>query len=97
VQPDALEVVKYLKANNYRIICAEITKNSQPLNQFKLTAKEPLAVILGSENFGISNAVLELSNDILHIDMYGYNSSMSVVQAAAVTLYEITNQFSKIL
>lgn len=93
MQSDSLGVVKSLKNDDFHIISVEITKNSIPLQQYKLTVKQPLAIILGSENFGISDAILELSESILHIDMYGHNSSMSVVQAAAVTLYEITNQF----
>jgi tRNA G18 (ribose-2'-O)-methylase SpoU len=95
VQPHALDVVKSLKANNFQIISVEITENSQPLNNFKLSAKKPIAIVIGSENFGVNDTVIELSDYILHINMYGHNSSMSVVQAGAVALYEITNQLSK--
>lgn len=95
VQPNALDVVKSLKDNNFQIISIEITKSSKPLKDLKLSVEKPIAIVIGSENFGISDAVLELSDNILHIDMYGHNSSMSVVQAATVALYEITNQLSE--
>ena len=39
-------------------------------------------------NFSIPKA----SDDFIHIDMYGQNSSMNVVQAANIALYEITKQ-----
>ncbi|HCY81920.1 MAG TPA: RNA methyltransferase, partial [Xanthomarina gelatinilytica] len=47
------------------------------------------------ENFGISETVLTLSDAIIHINMFGQNSSMNVVQATSIALYEITKQVSK--
>ena len=49
-------------------------------------------MIVGDENFGISEAVLKVSDTIIHINMFGQNSSMNVVQATTIALYEITKQ-----
>ena len=35
---------------------------------------------------------LRNGNHIIHIDMYGQNSSMNVVQATNIALYEMTKQ-----
>lgn len=84
--------IKELKALNYYLIALEITENSQPLTEFKLNTKQPIALILGDENFGISEAILTQVDAVVHINMFGNNSSMNVVQAASIALYEITKQ-----
>ncbi|GAA4810918.1 TrmH family RNA methyltransferase [Litoribaculum gwangyangense] len=88
----ALTVVQNLKHNDYLILSLEITKNSKPLHSFQFQREKPIALIIGDENFGVSEGILKLSNDIIHIDMFGLNSSMNVVQAANIALYEMTKQ-----
>ena len=92
IQPSALKVVEALKNKNYQIISLEITENSKPIHNFKFSKEKPIALIIGDENFGVSEPVLNQSNATIHIDMYGQNSSMNVVQASNIALYEITKQ-----
>ncbi len=92
VMDNALEVVEVLKKEGYTIVSLEITNNSQPIHSFKFSRKKPIALVIGDENFGVSEDVLKLSDHIIHIDMFGQNSSMNVVQATNITLYEITKQ-----
>ncbi|WP_136481244.1 TrmH family RNA methyltransferase [Cognatitamlana onchidii] len=92
---EALEVTHSLIKDGYKIIALEITKNSKPLHNFKVYKDTPHALLIGDENFGISDELLKLADDIIHIDMYGQNSSMNVVQATNVALYELTKQFLK--
>ncbi len=92
IQDSAAEVVESLKNKGYQIISLEITSTSLPIHNFKFFKNQPIALIIGDENFGISEAILNVSNHIIHIDMYGQNSSMNVVQATNIALYEITKQ-----
>lgn len=89
----ALEEVKTLKSKNYSIISLEITTNSTPIHEFLLTNKNSVALVIGDENFGVSEEILKLSDSVIHIDMYGKNSSMNVVQAANIALYEFSKHF----
>lgn len=91
-----LETIQQLKTENYQIISLEITSNSQPITTFVFSKEHKIALVIGDENFGISEEVLKLSNAIIHINMFGQNSSMNVVQATSVALYEITKQVNKI-
>jgi tRNA G18 (ribose-2'-O)-methylase SpoU len=84
--------VNLFKANDYCIISLEITSKSLPIHKFQFPKKKPIALIVGDENFGVSEAVLKLSDEVIHINMFGQNSSMNVVQAANIALYEITKQ-----
>lgn len=95
LENNTLEVVNELKSNGYFIIALEITSKSEGLVDFKFPKHKPIALIIGDENFGVSDAILNLSDAIIHIDMFGQNSSMNVVQATSVTLYEITKQLKQ--
>jgi tRNA G18 (ribose-2'-O)-methylase SpoU len=87
-----IEVVQNLKAREYTIVSMEITSNSTAIHGLEIIKSNPIAIIIGDENFGVSEAVLKLSDYIVHINMYGENSSMNAVQAATIALYEITKQ-----
>lgn len=86
-------IVENLKTQGYQIISLEITHASQPLHTYIFSKEKPIALVVGDENFGISEGVLKNSDAIIHIDMFGHNSSMNVVQATNIALYEITKQF----
>lgn len=92
VKETVSEVVKEYKNKGYQIVSLEITDNSTSISKAVFSAKKPVALIIGDENFGISEDILKLSNQIIHIDMFGQNSSMNVVQATNIALYEITKQ-----
>jgi len=89
----ALETVTQLKNKGYQIVALEITDTSKALHTCLFTKNQPIALVIGDENFGVSEAILNLSDSVIHIEMFGQNSSMNVVQATSVALYEITKQF----
>ena len=91
---DVNEVVKNLKLSNYFIIALEITDHSNSLCELKLDEHKPIALIIGNENFGISQEILNQCDASVHINMFGNNSSMNVVQATSISLYEITKQLN---
>ena len=78
--------------DTHHLIAIEITDNSSPIQSYILKTDKPIAIIIGDENFGVSETILKQVNDILHIEMFGHNSSMNVVQAANIALYELTKQ-----
>jgi tRNA G18 (ribose-2'-O)-methylase SpoU len=92
VSREASEVVTRLKENGYTIYSLEITETSTPIHSFAFSDEKPIALIVGDENFGVSEAILKQSDAIIHINMFGKNSSMNVVQATNIALYEITKQ-----
>lgn len=88
--------VNKLKLENYCIVALEITNHSKPISKLNLNPKQPVALVLGDEKHGISEEILLLSDMVSHIEMYGHNSSMNVVTAASIALYEITNQLNNL-
>ena len=49
-----------------------------------------LFALVSSIKKAASEVLLQQSNVITHIEMYGQNSSMNVAQATAIALYELT-------
>ncbi len=88
----AVSIVEALKSNNYQIFSLEIAEISKPIHEFQFPIDKPIALVIGDENFGVSETILNMSDAIIHIDMFGQNSSMNVVQATNIALYEITKQ-----
>lgn len=86
-------VIKQLQNNGYTIISLEITEKSQSIHTIDFSQYEKIALVIGDENFGINPETLFESNVIVHIDMFGQNSSMNVVQATNIVFYEITRQY----
>ena len=93
---DIQNTINDYKESNYQLIALEITTDSMPLSNYKIKSNSPIALIIGDENFGVSKNVLGQCHNKLHIDMYGQNSSMNVVQATSITLYEITKQLNSL-
>lgn len=92
IAESASKIIEDLKSKNYQIISLEITNTSKPIHTYKLSKERPIALIVGDENFGISESILKISDAVIHIDMFGQNSSMNVVQATNIALYEMTKQ-----
>jgi len=84
--------ITQLKADGYFVISLEITTNSKPIQTIELPPQRKLALVLGSEQHGISEEILRLSDAVAHIEMFGANSSMNVTQAAAIALFEFTKR-----
>ena len=85
-------VAEYLK--DFEKIALEITTESQKIEDLEVNFNKKIALIIGSEISGISNELLEICNKTVHIEMFGKNSSMNVVQATGIALYEITKKLS---
>ncbi|MFD0861901.1 TrmH family RNA methyltransferase [Sungkyunkwania multivorans] len=90
---DLTRSIADLKEQGYSAIAIEITSSSIPVHRYDFTKHEKIALVLGGENHGVSTSVLQECDSIVHIDMFGKNSSMNVAQAANVCLYEITRQW----
>lgn len=88
---ETADLAIYLTENNFEIIALEIASKSKPLKEVIVPADKKIALLIGSEIDGISDELLKISNQIVHINMFGKNSSMNVVQAASIALYEITS------
>ena len=87
---DSNQVISHLKEENFKLIGLEITDDSQPLKGFDFSITNKIAIFIGNERNGIDFPILKEMDSILHFDLFGKNSSINVVNALSVALYEIT-------
>ncbi len=88
---DLVQTVRYLRESGIRIIaCTEKT----PQEIYDVNFKGPVALILGSEEDGISDALLREADDLAKIPLRGKISSLNVSVAAGVAIYEVIRQQS---
>jgi len=81
--------LQMLKDSGIQIVsCTEKTNNEI----YNINYQIPTAVVLGSEENGISNEYLKLSNEKVKIPILGNIESLNVSVACGVVLYEIVRQ-----
>lgn len=84
-----IDAVNYCKESGLTIVaCSEKTKSY--LGKADFTG--PTCLILGSEERGISQSLMEVANSIVKIKMAGNIESLNVSVAAGMALYEIQRQ-----
>ncbi|HET8859469.1 TrmH family RNA methyltransferase [Marivirga sp.] len=86
----AQKELEKLKDSGYQAIALEITNRSIPIQNVKAKQYKKLVLIVGSERQGISEELLQLCENHYHIPMFGENSSINVVNALAIGLYQIS-------
>jgi 23S rRNA (guanosine2251-2'-O)-methyltransferase len=78
--------INYLKISGIKVVaCTE--KSS--LNIFDADLSKPIAILLGSEENGISPEYLKLCDEKVYIPMKGEVSSLNVGAAGAVAMFEV--------
>ena len=95
LQDDFGELIKSFKENGVRCIGLEITNDSMPIRDIAINPGENIALVVGHEKTGISKTVLDALDLVVHIPMYGLNSSMNVAVATGIGLYEITEKLQR--
>jgi len=81
--------VEFLKDSGLKIICAA-EKSGETVSKAVLTG--PVALILGSEDKGISRELISIADHQVKIPMSGSIGSLNVSVAAGILLYEIVRQ-----
>ncbi len=89
-----LKAVQYLKESGLKVICAD-EHSGKAVNEVHLTG--PSAIIMGSEDKGISRELSALADTAVKIPTTGTIPSLNVSVAAGVFLYEINRQRQQIV
>lgn len=81
------------KLQDFEVIALEITSDSCKIQDLNLASDKKIALLIGNEISGISDQLLATSDQIVHIEMFGKNSSMNVVQATGIALLKSQKNF----
>ena len=86
------DVIQQLRREDYFIYSIEQVENSTRLQNLSLDATKTYAVVFGNEVKGVSQNVVDLSNDCLEIPLFGTKHSLNVSVAAGIVIWEFARQ-----
>ncbi|MEN9445272.1 MAG: hypothetical protein RIS47_2163 [Bacteroidota bacterium] len=89
---DAAQVIADLQQQHTAVFSIEYTNQSASIYRSQFPTKQAIALVLGDEKTGISQAILQ-NTPAVHIPMYGHITSLNVVQAATIILSEYLRQY----
>jgi 23S rRNA (guanosine2251-2'-O)-methyltransferase len=88
-EKDLKKTMKLLRESGIRIVaCTEKTDK----DLYELNLSGPMVLVVGSEEDGISDAILRDADDLARIPLKGKIGSLNVSVAAAVAMYEVVRQ-----
>jgi|ERR1043166_7544528 tRNA G18 (ribose-2'-O)-methylase SpoU len=79
-------IIRDIKSKGVQIVSAELAEKSIPYTNLKPSF--PICLVLGREFDGVSPDVLELSDVIVKLPMFGMSNSLNVALTASVLLYK---------
>lgn len=83
------EAIKFLKNCGYKVFAA--TEKAE-LNYTKVDYTDPVAIVMGGEDMGISMDNLRICDEMIKIPILGNIASLNVAAAATVLMYEVVRQ-----
>jgi 23S rRNA (guanosine2251-2'-O)-methyltransferase len=83
------DTLKFLKDSGLQVLTAS-EKGNDPYH--KIDMNMPLAIVMGSEEDGVSEELMKLSDQLVSIPILGQIKSLNVSVAAGVLLYEAVRQ-----
>lgn len=84
-----IDTIYYLQGSGVKVVAAT-EKTTQ--NVYEISLKEPLAIVMGAEDTGISQGILKVVDDKAKLPMFGEIGSLNVSVACGVFLYEVVRQ-----
>ena len=79
-----------LKADGYQLLVTMPSADAISLPDFSVTNK--IALVMGNEGEGVSQAALEAADYRIHIPMYGFTESFNVSVSAAICLHTLVGK-----
>lgn len=89
-----LDIIRTLKNESYTCVALEVTSDSSALSKSTFSKQNKLAIVLGNEQHGVADEVLQEVDSSIDITMFGKNTSINVVNSLSIALYEITKQLA---
>lgn len=90
---DIQSAIAELRLAGYEILALEQTSNSIDLKTRQFKKGEKLAIILGNEVEGVSDAALALCDGTLEITQFGSKHSFNISVAAGIVLWQLLGQY----
>ena len=90
---NTVELVEQLKAENCKVLSIEQAENAVMLDQFTPEANTKYALVFGNEVKGVSQKVVNISDNVIEIPQYGTKHSLNISVSCGVVVWDV---FSKL-
>jgi 23S rRNA (guanosine2251-2'-O)-methyltransferase len=87
---DTASALLELKAAGIQLVAVETARGASPYHLFEY--RFPVALVLGNEALGVSEAALRMCDAVVEIPVFGYKNSINVATATAIVLYDTLYQ-----
>jgi tRNA (guanosine-2'-O-)-methyltransferase len=87
---NTLDCINSLKKQGYKIIAT--TPHAKGKSIYDIDINDKIALVFGTEQFGVSDTIMEHADEYLTIPMYGFTESYNISVSAAICLYELTKK-----
>lgn len=94
IEATSTETIAYLKQHNIASLAAT-PHAKKPFTQVDL--KIPLAIVVGTEQYGLTETWMRHADIQVRIPMFGVADSLNVASATTILLYEVVRQRSDLL
>ncbi|MBD3167698.1 TrmH family RNA methyltransferase [bacterium] len=81
------DCIAHLKREGYRIVAS--TPHTDEILLHDLPIDAPMAIMIGTEEEGLSDEALELAEEFVRIPMVGFTESFNLSVTAGIVLYDI--------
>ena len=82
------QTIRELKQKN--VFCYALEANGESI--YKCNLKGSIALVIGSEGFGVSKLTKELCDQVISLPMFGKINSLNASVAGAISIYEAVKQ-----
>jgi len=86
---DISDAINHLKSAGYKIFGIEQTSKTTLLQNVKIEPNQKIAIVMGNEVMGISDAILPLLDEVIEIPQFGTKHSLNVSVCTGIMIWEL--------
>lgn len=76
-----------LRKQGYQILATSPRQHSIPLH--KIEVEQPIAIVFGAEQMGVTEESMNAADGLIHIPMYGFTESFNISVSVAVVFHHL--------
>ena len=89
---DSADCIKELKEKEYTIIGIEQADNATNLNNYSIKKSQKIALVFGNEVNGVSDEIIQQSDDVVEIPQHGTKHSFNVSVSVGIVLWDLSRK-----
>ena len=89
---DNADCIKGLTKKGYKIISIEQADNATELNNYFMEKPQKIALVFGNEINGVSEEIIQQSDDVIEIPQHGTKHSFNVSVSVGIVLWDLTRK-----